>query len=57
MPALKNPRHEAFAQAIIAGLANADVEPFSRGRAYTKAGYIANGASADVNASSRLLKI
>jgi|SRR5215813_5517882 len=56
MPALKNPRHEAFAQAIVAGLANGDKEPFSRGRAYHKAGYIAQGKAADVNAHRLLTK-
>jgi hypothetical protein len=54
MPALANPRHEAFAQAIVASLANGDA-PHSNGRAYIAAGYSAKeGASADSAASSRL---
>ena len=56
MPALKNPRHETLAQAIVMGIANGHETPFSRGRAYTAAGYIAKGAAADVNASKLLRK-
>jgi len=60
MPALKNPRHEAFAQAILFGLYNSDRETYSNGRAYQRAGYLAkdagkSGGSAEA-AASRLLK-
>src|SRR5215472_16418415 len=59
MPALKNPRHEAFARAIFIGLIQPDLHP-TRGHAYNAAGYRAIGAgeasgSAEVNAC-RLLK-
>src|SRR5215475_3379448 len=55
MPALKNPRHEAFAQAIVKSLATNGHERHSNGRAYIAAGYSAqSGASADSAASSRL---
>ena len=59
MPALKNPRHEAFARAIFIGLIQPDLHP-THGHAYNAAGYRAIGAgeaggSAEVNAS-RLLK-
>jgi hypothetical protein len=60
MPALANPRHEAFAQAILAGLLNSDRQSYSNGRAYRRAGYLAkdagkSGGSAEA-AASRLLK-
>src|SRR5262249_31950449 len=60
MPALDNPRWERFAQAIVEGLANGDRKPYSQGRAYIAAGYIAKdagktGGSAEA-AASRLLK-
>jgi hypothetical protein len=60
MPALKNPRHEAFAQAILAGLLNSSRQTFSNGHAYQRAGYLAKdagkpGGSAEA-AASRLLK-
>src|SRR5215831_5144807 len=60
MPALANPRHEAFAQAILAGLLNSSRETFSNGHAYQRAGYLAkdagkSGGSAEA-AASRLLK-
>src|SRR5215472_3136469 len=60
MPALANPRWERFAQAIVEGLANGDRKPYSQGRAYIAAGYIAKdagktGGSAEA-AASRLLK-
>ena len=59
MPALRNPRHEAFAQAIFRGIFEPDLYP-TRGTAYRAAGYRASGlrepgGSAEVNAS-RLLK-
>src|SRR5215475_15825987 len=38
MPALKNPRHEAFAQAIVASLAKHG-KPIGNGHAYLEAGY------------------
>jgi len=49
MPALKNPRHEAFARAIFAGLFQPNPYP-THGHAYVAVGY-----RAEVNAS-RLLK-
>jgi hypothetical protein len=53
MPALKNPRHEAFAQAIFAGLSRH--ENYSQAQAYRTAGYqVMNGNSARACAS-RLL--
>jgi hypothetical protein len=59
MPALKNPRHEAFARAIFIGLFQLDLHP-THGHAYNAAGYRAigvgeAGGSAEVNAC-RLLK-
>src|SRR5215475_2185181 len=39
MPALKNPRHEAFAQAIFKGLAKHGDKPIGNGHAYLEAGY------------------
>ena len=59
MSALPNPRHEAFARAIFAGIFNSTLYP-THGHAYNAAGYQAIGAgkpggSAEVNAS-RLLK-
>jgi len=62
MPALANPRHEAFAQAIFAGLLNSSRETFSKGRAYQRAGYLAKdagvkGGSAEVCAGKLLKKV
>jgi terminase small subunit-like protein len=59
MPALKNPRHEAFAQAIFVGIFRPDLYP-THGTAYNAAGYRAKnarkpGGAAEANAS-RLLK-
>src|SRR5215467_1535356 len=59
MPALKNPRHEAFARAIFAGFFQPNPYP-THGHAYVAVGYRAKGVgkaggSAEVNAS-RLLK-
>src|SRR5215510_10142644 len=56
MPPLDNPRWELFAQKIVEGLVSAHNEAFSQGRAYSAAGYIAEGAAADVNASRLLRK-
>src|SRR5712691_8442330 len=59
MPVLPNPRHEAFAQAIFAGLFEPNLYT-SHGRAYNAAGYIAKDAGKDGGsaeaAASRLLK-
>lgn len=59
MPALKNPRHEHFAQLIFEGLTNGETKPYSQSRAYIAAGYSArdtgrNHRSAQAS-SSRLL--
>jgi hypothetical protein len=59
MPALKNPRYEAFARAIFVGLFQPNPYP-THGHAYVAVGYRAKGVgeaggSAEVNAS-RLLK-
>jgi hypothetical protein len=55
MPALKNPRHEAFAQAIFGGIVNARGGAHSQAEAYRRAGYnVTNGNSAKACAS-RLL--
>jgi hypothetical protein len=59
MPALKNPRHEAFARAIFIGIFQPHLHP-THGHAYNAAGYRAIGAgepggAAEVNAC-RLLK-
>src|SRR5262245_13123574 len=55
MPALKNPRHEAFAQAIFSGITNAKGGAHSQAEAYRRAGYhVTNGNSARACAS-RLL--
>jgi len=55
MPALKNPRHEAFAQAVFNGITNAKGGAHSQAEAYRRAGYhVTNGNSAKACAS-RLL--
>jgi hypothetical protein len=55
MPALKNPRHEAFAQAIFSTIINAKGGAHSQAEAYRRAGYhVTNGNSAKACAS-RLL--
>ena len=59
MPALKNPRHERYAQLIFEGLTNGESKPYSQSRAYIAAGYTArdndrNHRSAQA-AASRLL--
>jgi hypothetical protein len=51
MPALKNPRHEQFAQMIVLGTKNG----WTQGAAYSRSGYKAEGQAAETNAS-RLLK-
>src|SRR6516162_11182215 len=57
MPALANPRHEAFAQAIVAGLSdNASRETFSNGKACKRAGYLPSNTNAADAAASRLLR-
>ena len=56
MPALTNPRHEALAQAIVAGLLNGDRESFSHGRAYQRVGYLTTNQNASDAAASRLLR-
>src|SRR5262252_10723092 len=55
MPTLKNPRHEAFAQAIFSGIVGAKGGATSQAEAYRRAGYhVTNGNSARACAS-RLL--
>jgi hypothetical protein len=59
MPVLPNPRHEAFAQAIFAGLVQPNLYS-THGAAYAAVGYTSNGVgkaggTAEANAS-RLLK-
>src|SRR5262245_13415552 len=61
MPVLPNPRHEAFAQAIFAGLCSPNIYP-TRGHAYNAAGYRAKdagkaGGAAEVAACNLLKKI
>jgi Terminase small subunit len=61
MPALANPRHEAFAQAIFIGLCSPNIYP-TRGHAYNAAGYRAKdagkaGGSAEVAACNLLKKV
>src|SRR5215831_7182809 len=56
MPALKNPRHEAFAQAIFSGIVNAKGGAHSQAEAYRRAGYhVTNGNSAKACASRLLM--
>ena len=56
MPALKNPRHEAFAQAIFSGITNAKGGAHSQAEAYRRAGYhVTNGNSARACASRLLM--
>src|SRR5204863_6242370 len=61
MPALANPRHEAFAQAIFIGLCSPNIYP-TRGHAYNAAGYRAKdagkaGGSAEVAACNLLKQV
>src|SRR5215472_15775004 len=56
MPALKNPRHEAFAQAIFSGIVGAKGGASSQAEAYRRAGYhVTNGNSARACASRLLM--
>src|SRR6516162_1377965 len=56
MPALKNPRHEAFAQAIFSGIVDAKGGAHSQAEAYRRAGYnVTNGNSARACASRLLM--
>src|SRR5262249_16456064 len=56
MPALKTPRHEAFAQAIFSGITNAKGGAHSQAEAYRRAGYnVTNGNSARACASRLLM--
>jgi hypothetical protein len=56
MPALKNPRHEAFAQAIFSAIINAKGGAHSQAEAYRRAGYhVTNGNSARACASRLLM--
>jgi hypothetical protein len=55
MPVLKNPRHEAFAQAIFSSIVDAKGGAHSQAEAYRRTGYhVTNGNSARACAS-RLL--
>jgi hypothetical protein len=61
MPALKNLRHEAFAQAIFRGIFEPDLYP-TQGAAYAAAGYTSRnigkpGGSAEAAASQLLKKV
>jgi hypothetical protein len=56
MPALKNPRHEAFAQAIFSDIVGAKGGAHSQAEAYRRAGYhVTNGNSARACASRLLM--
>jgi hypothetical protein len=56
MPALTNPRHEAFAQAIFSGIINGKGGAHSQAEAYRRAGYkVTNGNSARACASRLLM--
>jgi HD-GYP domain-containing protein (c-di-GMP phosphodiesterase class II) len=55
MPALKNPRHEAFAQAIFSGIVNAKGGAHSQAEAYRRAGYHVTNSNSARACSSRLL--
>ena len=56
MPVLKNPRHEAFAQAIFSGIINGKGGAHSQAEAYRRAGYkVTNGNSARACASRLLM--
>jgi hypothetical protein len=56
MSALKNPRHEAFAQAIFSGIVGAKGGASSQAEAYRRAGYhVTNGNSARACASRLLM--
>src|SRR4051812_22280392 len=51
MPSLRNVRHEAFAQQLV----QAQKYGWTRGAAYSRSGYVAQGQAAE-SAASRLLK-
>src|SRR5262249_48255707 len=55
MPVLRNPRHEAFARAIFAGLFEPGKPYKTHAAAYTEAGYTTKYKAAEANAS-RLLR-
>src|SRR5215470_18046312 len=56
MPALKHPRHEAFAQAVFNGIVGAKGGATSQAEAYRRAGYhVTNGNSARACASRLLM--
>jgi hypothetical protein len=59
MPVLPNPRHEAFAQAIVAGYAGRKLngQSFSQANAYLIAGYAAANRNTADACASRLLRI
>src|SRR5262245_25842319 len=59
MPALKNPRHERFAQLIFEGITSGEPKPYYQQRAYVAVGYtpkdVGKRTGAAQAASSRLL--
>src|SRR5215472_9386001 len=59
MPALKNPRHERFAQLIFEGISSGEPKPYYQQRAYVAVGYtpkdVGKRTGAAQAASSRLL--
>jgi hypothetical protein len=55
MPALANPRHEAFAQAIFSGIVNAKGGAHSQAEAYRRAGYHVTTGNSARACASRLL--
>lgn len=56
MPELKNPRHEAFAQCIVLGLAGKTRIEQAQSTAYRRAGYRAKEGNPSESAASRLLR-
>ena len=55
MPVLRNPRHEAFAQAIFNGIVGAKGGATSQAEAYCRAGYHVSNANSARACASRLL--
>ena len=55
MPVLRNPRHEAFAQAIFNGIVGAKGGATSQAEAYRRAGYHVSNANSARACASRLL--
>ena len=59
MPALKNPRHERFAQLIFEGITNGESKPYFQQRAYVAVGYtpkdVGKRSGSAQASSSRLL--